>query len=140
MAEFKPKPIIFNGTTDSYKYQCKNIHDVTIDKKVHKISNNYRFNRDVPYLIKNQEDYDELIANDMFDDYVEPEEKPVSAPSETSKERKLREKAEAKADKEAVKKAKEDKEEKPLKIVPAKETDGADTITERPQSDSVEAA
>ena len=54
--------------------------------------------------------------------------------SETTKERKLREKAEAEANKEAA------KEDTPLEVVPAEQTDGADTINERPQSDSVEEA
>ena len=136
MPKFKPTWVVCLLRTDSFKYECKVSHDVLVDGKMHKMSNTYRFTgRPLLYLIKDEEDYNEIIANPNFEDYELPEEKPVSAPSETTKQRKLRKRAEAKAAKEKAKKLKED-EKKELKPVPAEQTDGADTITERPESDS----
>lgn len=102
MKQFVPKPIICTQNSLTYKYTCKNIH---LNGQGHPMTNTYRFNKGVPYLIKNQEDYDEIIALPIFEDYKTPEQKAESVKSETTKQRKLREKAEAKANKEAVEKA-----------------------------------
>ena len=72
--EFKPKKVICLLKGDSFKYTCKNIH---LDSQGHEVNNTYRFNKGVAYLVKNQEDYDELIAQDMFEAY-DPEEKEVT--------------------------------------------------------------
>ena len=71
--EFKPKKVIYLLSGDRFKYTCKNIH---LDSQGHEVNNTYRFNKGVAYLVKNQEDYDELIAQDMFEAY-DPEEKEV---------------------------------------------------------------
>ena len=98
------------------------MHDVTVDGKTHRMANTYRFvGKPLLYLIKNEEDYNELVANPNFEEYVT-EDKGVSAPSETTKERKLREEAEANVDKD-------------LTPVPAAQTDGANSINERPVAD-----
>ena len=128
MGSFKPKWVKCVLNTDSYKYECTTPHKVMMDKKEHVITNTYRFTgKPLLYLIKDEDDYNEIIANPKFIDYVEPEEKPESMPSETSKERKLREQAENEA-------AKADKETE-MKTVPAAQTDGIDSITERPEAD-----
>lgn len=95
---FKPKKIICLIKTDRFKYTCKNIH---LDKQEHEINNTYRFNKGVPYLIKNKEDYDELVSLDMFEDFKE-------EVKETAKEKRDREKAEKEA--EEAKKAEEEQE------------------------------
>ena len=123
---FKPKKIICLIKTDRFKYTCKNIH---LDEQKHEINNTYRFNKGVPYLIKNKEDYDELIAIDMFEPYEEKK--------ETAKEKKAREKAEKEA--EEGKKLEDSEEDNDLKdepeAVPAEQTDGADSITKRPDAE-----
>ncbi len=123
--DFEPKKIICLITTDRFKYTCKNIH---LDPQKHEINNTYRFNKDVPYLVKNKEDYEEMLSLDMFEAYEEKIEK-----TETEKERKAREKEEAKKLEKDSKKNKE--AEKDLKTVPSEQTDGADSITERPVSE-----
>jgi hypothetical protein len=87
--EYKPKLVICLAKGDSFKYTCKNIH---LDSSNHEVNNTYRFNRNVSYLVKNQEDYDELINHDMFEAYSEEEE--VKEVKETKKEKKAREKKE----------------------------------------------
>ena len=94
MAKFTPTWIIC--TKEIGRYSCKNVQEVVLDGKIHKVNNTYRLNSGVPYLIKNETDYNEMIELDIFEDYEEPEEKAVSAPSETTKEKKLREREEAK--------------------------------------------
>lgn len=61
---FKPKYVKCLIKTDRYKYTCKNIH---LDEQGHESNTVYRFNTKMPYLVKNQEDYDELISLDMFE-------------------------------------------------------------------------
>ena len=97
MKQFEPKKVICTQSSLTYKYECKNIHKNELG---HSITNAYRFLKGVPYLIKNQEDYEEIIALNIFEDYVEPETIAKSVKSETTKERKLRKKAEAKRAKE----------------------------------------
>ena len=97
--EFKPQKVICLLKGDSFKYTCKNIH---LDSSGHEVSNTYRFNKGVAYLVKNQEDYDELILlDDMFEAYGEEEikiEVEKVEVKETKKEKKAREKAEKEAE------------------------------------------
>lgn len=96
--------------------------------KVHPVTNTYRLNSGVPYLVKNKEDYEEMIESGLFNDYEVPSQAPESKPSETSKERKLREQKEAKA----AKKKLEDADS--MKVVPVEQTDSASSIKERPSN------
>ena len=126
MKDFTPKWIVCLKNTDSYKYECKTHYEKVMDGKVHTICNTYRFvGKPLRYLIKKKEDYDEMISLPIFEDYVAPSEKPVSAPSETPKQRKLREAAEAKANAES---------NTPVPV-PASQTDSAESITDKPESD-----
>ena len=102
MAKFEPKVIFCTLKRDSYKYLCK----THTDENGNQVGERYQFSGNMTCLVKNKEDYDELIALNIFEDYNTPEEAPVSVKSETTKERKLRERAEAEADKESVEKAK----------------------------------
>ena len=130
MKQFVPKPIICTQNSLTYRYTCKNIH---LNKLGHQITNTYRFNKGVPYLIKNQEDYDEIIALPIFEDYITPEEKAESAKSETTKQRKVREKAEAKANKEAAEKSEKEKmTEAEMIDNPGDATGDEETTTGRP--------
>lgn len=123
MSKFKPKWVMCILKTDSFKIECSIKHEIVLEgKKPFETSNTYRFTgRPLKYLIKNEADYNELMANPNFRDYVEPSVMPVSEPSETTKDRKLREEKEA-------------EEAKALNVVPASQTDGINSINERPES------
>ncbi len=128
MGKFKPKWVECVLNADSFKIECSTKHEVVLEgKKPFSASKTYRFTgKPLKYLIKNEADYNELINNPNFRDYVEPSEMPVSEPSETSKQKKLRKQKEAK-------KAKDEAEK--LKVVPASQTDGVDSISSRPESE-----
>lgn len=116
---FKPKEVICSAKTDSFKYTCKNVH---LDEQEHEVNNTYRFNKGVPYLVKNQEDYDELVNHDMFEAYdkiVVPKIVPKVTKVESSREKKAREKAEAKDIKEQEELAKESEANTPEENVEA---------------------
>ena len=94
MAKFKPKWVVCLLSRDSYSYKCNNVHKNDMGE----YSNTYRFmGKPLRYLVKDKEDYNELMGLDIFEDYEAPGEIEESAKSETTKERKLREEAEAKA-------------------------------------------
>ena len=128
---FEPKMVECVLSTDSFKIECSTKHEVVVKgQEPFKVAMIYRFTgKPLRHLIRYEEDYDELMANPNFRDYVEPSEKQVSEPSETPRAKKLREQKEAKDA------AKVLKEAKPLKVVPASQTDGANSITQRPESD-----
>lgn len=122
--KFEPKKVICLANSDRFKYTCKNIHR---DAEGHEINNTYRFNQGVPYLVKNLEDYEEMISLEMFKAFEEKE--------ETAKEKKEREKAEEKAKKakeKAEKEAEAKKDSEENKVEETKESDGADSIIEPP--------
>ncbi len=94
MAKFKPKWVVCNLKSDSYKYSCKAIQT----NELGEYSNNYYFTgKPLTHLIRNKADYNELISLDIFSDYEPSGEKEESAKSETTKQRTLRKEAEAKA-------------------------------------------
>ncbi len=134
MANFKPKWVECVLNTNSFKFECLTPHEVVLEgKKPFSAAKVYRFTgKPLKYLVKNEADYDEMMENVNFRDYVEPSEEPVSEPSETPRAKKLREQKEAKEAKEELKKG---KDSKTLKIVPASQTDGVNSIDKRPESD-----
>lgn len=136
MAKFKPKWVVCNLKSDSYKYSCKAIQK----NELGEYSNSYYFTgKPLTHLIRNKADYDELVSLDIFSDYEPSGEKEESAKSETTKQRTLRKEAEAK---EAVAASKEISIEnqdlsKP-KLQPGKSIEGGNKMSDEENAQATE--